>query len=941
MVYRILLVVLLACPMVRAGSVSLRAGEAIPPELRQQVTTMLRDGAKLELVDPGKPADVLALLDPVDQGVRLRTVTVRDGVLTHDKAYPLSGREAALAIATQIEASVRGLANATPLGMTPTFVGRDLTHEFDHLRAALSAAAREALLEQGAVVALEESALLGAQAVLRPDATRPAIERRVPILVTGEYRTQRLDGALRVTIRVLVYSGDKTLLDTTLAPVPLHESAGAVRTFVKTQVVPLLEQAKPLGTKRQGELLSRQADALTETGAFRDAAMLREALLLLDPNADAERYKLVGNYSRSNARPVPDGAWPAGARDHLTDPFWRGVVLRTIDDWHRALVHCEFLIKNQRLSREEATLAAHSALHSIVGVRGTASEMLGECETTKKRFLREVFSLVPSLPPASREVRSKLSGMLDPYGAISDMVRMRCDGNFYLKEDLDLVVDLWTRRLPESAPPNYNLVFMLQGGATGVLKSSDQQGWSKVSEKEFAGFLEALSKSDRPLPRIYARHARIYQQRYGHQQPATQEMLAEAKSIVADAAKVGFDLQQYDYFMGQLRDQASRLEHELRPKAPEPRVANNRPKPRTKPEPAKANRVTLEPIAIENLDKSWRAAGGMSGIYHCRSLGDGLEAYWGAGAVLLMRERDQAKEVFANEKSSVSDVVSDGKYVYIATLYGNGIEVLSREGKPLLTVNENFGLPMASRFGMFLHPIEPGKVLAVSTTGEEYRAWVAVVTFDGKSAKVELIHEASKTRDHGATGIESLLDPALCFRPEVLVGHTTPDGRRLVYIPRPGAPLVVDLKTNKVSVYPEHDFKPGAFPRRDPPAEAFMSIDGVLWVAGSERDVRAYKMKDQTSALLAIREPATWHSGNATSGTLARHGDWLYYSGDYVWKRISLKSNADELIVEDPRQLPDYGSGRGWTLMNSAHYGLVAFRAGKLYRVMLDGKPVE
>jgi hypothetical protein len=68
---------------------------------------------------------------------------------------------------------------------------------------------------------------------------------------------------------------------------------------------------------------------------------------------------------------------------------------------------------------------------------------------------------------------------------------------------------------------------------------------------------------------------------------------------------------------------------------------------------------------------------------------------------------------------------------------------------------------------------------------------------------------------------------------------------------------------------------------------------------------------------------------------LDRDGDWLYYAGGN-WRRINLRTGEEELLVDNPRVLPQFGLGGAWHIANSSHYGLVAFYAGTLYRVRID-----
>jgi hypothetical protein len=200
---------------------------------------------------------------------------------------------------------------------------------------------------------------------------------------------------------------------------------------------------------------------------------------------------------------------------------------------------------------------------------------------------------------------------------------------------------------------------------------------------------------------------------------------------------------------------------------------------------------------------------------------------------------------------------------------------------------------------------------------------------------VDVILEATEVWDYKDREDRYSPDPAKTFSPEAVIEHVIPGPkpRRLILILRHrGLPLMVDPESLKVWVYPGNPTNKKWFPRHDPPANAFLSIDGILWVAGSMDDFCSVRLNEETGLFDGVRERERWHAGNGTSGSLCRDGDWLYYAC-YKWRRIHLKTGAEELLVDDYRALPHHRSGGDWRLEISAHYGLVAFNHGELYRV--------
>jgi len=900
-------------------------------------------------------ADFLVLLAGGEDRVRLVVCDSHLGVTLQDLSLPTEGKThdnvvAALAdetlrIVRQFEGGVKHVV------AVPDFVSRDLTFEHSFLQSDFAEVLRAAYRETPgvAIVSVDEARAIAAE---RDVAGTGQDNRPVPVFIEGEYRTARNleDGSTTVEITLCARDAATVLLKRKLQAVPLEQAGGQLLGTFTRDLAKLIRAGGPaIDAEGQYRLLTRRAEEFSSLGEFRRSAALREAALLLKPDADQQRIRLVREYSRRNRQPIEFGAWPEGAQRTETDPFWMALVHQVVGDWKRSLQHCEYLIRNRRLCREEATDLTYNAVHSISGVRGVYSKPLEECESVKKDFLRRAFVRIASLDPAAKLGRRGLTGCLDVYQFLFDSALMRCEGNYYNADDLDLIADLLLERLPESMWPSYKLNFFLQGVGTRMGRETGY-GYYRFTDEQYHAFLDRLAASDRPLVRVYGRYGKLCLRRYGKRETSP-ELLQEAQAIVAEAQEAGFNPREYDYFMTQLRDEAGRLARELAPKPPATAHGPRRTSPRTPASPPRS-RVSLEPIELTFLgtehdgkqlspEMRWRAPGGWGGISKYRPLGEGLDAFWAHGAVLFMRRPGKVAPVLADKQLSVEDVITDGRYVWVAASYEWGLSVLDRDGEELARIAKQQGLPPCDRFGMVVHPLEPGRVLAAGSFGNEHRAWIAIVEFDGTEAKVEVIHEATKVWDYKAPDRPNNVDPARTFVPRAMFEHVLPGPkpRRIIFILRRYNPLLVDPETKRVWVYPVTDRYRRCFPRLEPPGDAFLSIDGVLWIAGAHRDFRSYRLDEATGLLRVVREKPDWHWGNARKGSLARHGDWLYYAGS-KWRRIHLRTGEEHLLADDPRALPDYGSGRAWRIANSGHYGLVAFRGGTLYRVRIDeGNP--
>jgi hypothetical protein len=925
------------------------------------------------------PADLLILVGPAGGaaaadpgaavGVRLVVCDARLAVTLHDVIVPIrpatAGQPASRPAGDGVAAAVRdeGLAAVRRFAggvrrvvAVPDFVSRDLTFDRAFLQSDYPELIRAACRREPgvAVVAVDEARAIAAERDASGVAGR---ERPTPVFVDGEYRTARAaDGAVTVEMTVTASEGERVLADVRIGPVALEAAGPALRAAFAERLAALTGGGG--GVAGAGDpaaefrALVERADRFAELAEYSRSAALREAALLLRPDADDQRVRLVQEYARRSRSLVEQTRWPAGAKAQADDPFFAGVIARSKADWARSLQHCEHLVRNRRLTRDAAGRLAADAVRSITGVRATASQALSDCEAVRKTFVREVMTRVPLLaPPAAGRPRAAAGQAVAPFGFATAL--FRCDGNFYDDADLDLLEDVLLRRLPSTGiAPDYQLNFFLR--AAGARAAAEPRVY-RFTPGRYEAFLDRLAGAgDRPQASVYGRYGKLTLRRYGTREAATADMLAEARAIAADAAKVGFDVREFDYYMTQIRDEAAWIASDLAPRPP-PVAAVARP-PAAPPAAPPVARLSLEPIPLvlagpagkeAKLEPGhrWRAPGGLGGLTHVAAVGPTVDALWGRGAVLLMRRPGDLEVVVADEKRSVADVVACGRYVWVSFDYDAGLEVLDPDGKSLARVGKDAGLPPADRFGTLVHPLGPGRVMmagSFGTDGAGTRTWLAAVSFDGGKAKVDVFHEAPKAWDRGGDGWANR-DPAMGFRPEVLVEHRTPGpgGRRLIYVGgRPGNPLVVDAETLKVSVYPAPSaFRAGTFPRREGPREAFASIDGTLWVAGSISDFQSYRLNEATGLFDVDRKRPGTHSGNDWAGTVARDGDWLYY-GSGNWRRLNLRDGTEEVLLDNPRLLPGYGSGNRWLVTRSAHYGLVAFAGGTLYRVRVaDDNP--
>lgn len=909
-----------------------------------EIKELLGDRKKRSRFGEIAGADFLVILNIIDKQARLVVCDANLSITLQDQSIGIAEQPQEKALEVMADVALQTIRSFSggvkQVVAVPDFVCRDLTFDFNYLQSDYAKVLHSAyrLIPGTAIVAIEEAKAIAAE---RDIAGIGQKERIVSVFIEGEYRTTRdlKSGSVSVEITLRARDASKVLIERKLPSVPTSQ-AGRELMAVFTKDLAAWTQSgdTKIDESSQYRMLIDRADEFSMIGDFLRSTELREAALLLKPDNDEQRIKLIREYARHNLSYNMVGSWPGGEKSDDSNPLWVAAFERAVSDWKRSLQHCEHLVINRRLSREEATGLAHETLQSLNAVMNGNLHRLGDCKKFKMDFLRFVFSRIAHLDAAPPKVLDNLTGMRDVYHSI--FRNMDFD-----RDALELVSDLLINRLPESMWPSYELIFTLQHASSALTYEQGKNAY--FTEQEYLEFLDCLMASKRPLVRVYGRYGKLHLRRAkGERSPA---MLEEAKGIVTDAKTVGFDLREYDYFMNRLEDEVWELDNALKQKNTQTIQSSPQPPP-SQPQIPKS-RISLEPIDLRlsntkdsgellSPDMKWFSLNGWAGIHWYRPLTNDLDAIWSCGAVFFMPHQGEVVQVLANEKLSVADVVWDGRNVWVAAFKDWGLSVLDRDGKELARIGQKDGLPPCSFSGLVIHPIEPGRVLVSGSFGKEIRGWIAIVNFDGGTSKVEVIHEGTEVWDRNNRDDSQSLNPKKTFAPGAVVEHLIPGERprRIFFIERSkGPPLMIDAESLHVQVYPGNSENKKWFPRGGSPSNSFLSDQGILWVAGSKDDFCSYRFNEETSLFDVVRDRPDYHIGNASEGSLCRDGDWLHYVG-HKWRRLNLKTGAEELLMDDYRALPHYGSGGDWRLYHSAHYGLVAFHEGHLYRVKINPK---
>lgn len=858
-------------------------------------------------------------------------------------------------------------AGVTAMVTLPDFASRDERTDFHHLQADFAHLLRETLAGQRglAVVDLEAMrALAAATAQAGGEGKRPAT-----LLLEGQYRTERTAKAgPTIQLHLRLRQPARPAVEI-VSPAIRLEQAGE---FLLAKALPATQQALGLEAEpavdrdRQFNNLVALADRFAQAGDPETAARWIETALLLRPERDAQRIRLVNEYTRWNV--APGEVWPAVRGDSketlplasvapATEAQRQQVDLRLRVAWRRGLHHLEHLIRNRRLSSYVGAKLANDAIHSLAGGRDRGLAPRGDEERLRKEFLRQVAA---GLFPERDE-----SGPIGQHSSTAaeelfQAVFCRVDDQPISADDLELCGDLLCELLPANVPATPSLVEALRAG-------TNPDSALGVKSTEWFAFARRLTDSPRPLASAAGRLAVQFEKQ--HRLKVKGSLLLDgAKLLSAELAKA--PLKPLDP-TGAMAAAAAASEQELAAAAArETAVAvRSEPRPPVKPafpnppaglpinppapaaqQPLQCEQLVLTPIdptvrtvageLVRLSEHRWRSSSGFGSWRELVPAWNGIDVIYAHGALIFLSGNAGGQEVYVGERVMISHVVFDGEYLWVSCGYDEGVHVYDRTGRQVAHARPKDGLPISYAHRPLV-TLGKGRALAAGSIGQAGDGWIALIEVSKGGAKVKVIHEAPKEKNFKNRTPEVEADPTTQFEPSWMISHQDQRGKQWIFIDRPHneSPLLVDGETLDVRVYPL-DTAGHGFPRYERPEGAFLSHQGTLYVAGSRNDFNIYRFNSEVQyfeKLTDLRSAKDHHYGNATAGRVLMRNDYLYYVGQARWIRYHTKTRGEQVLIDNPRSLPNYGSGSIWNVANSQCFGLVAYGAQKLYHLKVVG----
>ena len=940
------------------------------------------------------PADGLLILRRQEDGsIQLLIAECRQGIRLHRQSF--SNEKDLLG---EIAPLVQSVQKRFPQGLKqvlaiPPFLSRNLVQDYDALQSRYAQLlAGRLMLEEGvAVIESEEARAIAREAAISGDAMKHPL---VPLIVEGEFRMERPPGRDQphAFLKLKLTSGQQSRMIESGA-IKLANVPEWIATDLAKQVVAQAHDQPPMSLDSLVQALGHQAAEFARVGAWEHSTALREAALMLKGDAADQRIAIIEDYAKLCTARLADPLVRMNAQERM-----KPTMKARTDAFVAGFAHLEYLVRNRQVDVDQAvTLTKRLSPLLVIGghtpwgqwTYPTVLAQARRAEEARLRFMLDVFPQALSLahPPATQpsDEHDRLNHwqqtMLRPF-------RFRADRSYVTKQDLALFHTVITEIVPDGLELRTDLL------PNGRELSKDEE--DAATPEDYQQFLGTLEKGNHKAASIMARYVvlsrfmfagkRHTPEELRQQLTAMQDLLEECRRLpYPDGSLVARD---DEPLVHGLIMYGKSLERDLDPPKITRLPASSRPASVTELTTGPIQFRPVGPIRVKRLDGSiipfedllgtFKApiARVMMGPLEILPCGPGLDIYWSSNVILCMREPGLLEEVLSTKETAFDSVAWDGRHLWVGQ-QKNGILILDARGKLVGKVTEEQGLP-PSDWTLVVRPLDAGRALAAGCFGPQKRGWCAIVErADSGAVSVRVFHE-------GVDAEIELPGPSLRH-------HVRDDDPRTVFCPRwirvyqpkdpsasPAAlvsrgllrPLLIDLKTLAVSVYPHELPSDSSFI-----GPLYFSPDGAIlgneWGVSGQRgraEIRLIAPAGRTSddggsfRRIPVLNPPAVQTGNLSMNepdkarflpggmpTMLRVFDggdgYLYLCNSGQWHRIDTHTwTADRLT---PPTLP-MPFANPLFIGRSTHYGVVAYSAGKLFRLTIDasvlpraGEPVK
>ncbi|MBC7821148.1 MAG: hypothetical protein IAG10_30035, partial [Planctomycetaceae bacterium] len=634
-------------------------------------------------------ADALVVLKSVaaSESNRLRVVIVdgRQGarLATFETAVEKSSLErTAQSVAAEMERVRVHFADGVRLviGVTP-FVSRNLEHQHDHWQSRYAELLSNSLAGQPgvAVIEVEEARVLLRELSLTSD---DAVSRRVPFIVSGQFRMQPRAGAtepdVELTIELTTAKSGQKL------PARTIELSRVPRWLVGDLARELLgstgETFEPLDADVQRVALIRQADSFSQLGDWIKSLGLREAALVLDSDNAEQRARLILDYQVCFTRDF-ERLW---SYKKVIDEKRAPLLDQAADQFISAQEHLEFLIRNRRISRDEALMLFRRQKWEGVGalvnrLPGNNADEVMRFERVldaEQRFVMDTFLAILELPESPL-----MPGIIQPrrhefpepcWTSLLWRVGYHVRCRRFNAHGLKFLAHALTRMVPEDLPYCQPL-YMLAHEGRSLNNDEQKEEWRKC--------LTELARAEQTVARFFgqAQLWELNRQRVGAlasaDKAALHALVRDADTILRD-----FDGRRADGDDGVdiLRGSRNQIQ----------RYLDGTPNSNSPPGPpirASLGRLRFQPLQWTVASETELANADVPLLDNMRRCGDALDVYWTQKSLYFMNRPGELRLLpiqghpNRSRDGAFSHVTWDGEYVWLVVA-GRGIFVLNRKG---------------------------------------------------------------------------------------------------------------------------------------------------------------------------------------------------------------------------------------------------------------------
>ncbi len=589
---------------------------------------------------------------------------------------------------------------------------------------------------------------------------------------------------------------------------------------------------------------------------------------------------------------------------------------RAADQFISAQEHLEFLIRNRRISRDEAlTLFRRQKWEgpgALVNRRpgNHSQEELVRFERVldaEQRFVKDTFLAILELPESST-----MPGVILPrrhefpepwWTSLLWRVGNQVQCRRFSADSLKFFAQVMTRIVPADMPHSHAL-YML--GHAGWSLSADEQ------KQEWRKCLAELAQAEPVAARFFGQ-AQLWEssrQRVGNLANADKTKLhalvREADTILRDfegRRAIGDD------GVDHLRHSRDFIQQYL------DRTPNNSP-----PDPpvrTSLGRLRFQPLQWTVSSSPEEKQSDVPLFENMCRCGEALDVYWTKKSLFFMTRPGELRQLPIqghpdwSRHGAFSHVTWDGECVWLVVA-GRGIYVLSRNGDVVTRFTIETPLPGIDA-GLQMLPLAPRRMLAVGSFGEHHRAWCGILEVSHQNQPtVRVFHEATRVTENRPMA-EAEADVHTAFQPVWVQRFDSPNGRQWALVGRNlrTNALAIDLKSLAVSLVPFHSH---GFPGKD----SYFRENGHF-VQMSTTGVYASKQLDSGSLAEGKRLFAVGYPWSQ----MLIVGNRAFITGNEWWS-IQTDTLRVERLLPDQTVLPN--PFRSLRHGISSHYGLIGYR---------------